>query len=42
MMILAGLVELVLGVRAEQRSLESIAAPLSFQSDEPDTAGVRR
>lgn len=42
MMILAGLVELVLGVRAEQRSLESIAAPLSFQSDEPDIAGVRR
>lgn len=32
MMILGGVVELILGVRAEGRSLECIAAPLSSQS----------
>jgi MFS family permease len=35
LMILAGLVELLLGVRAERRSLEELATPLSAASPEP-------
>ena len=38
LMILAGLVEVILGVRAEQKRLEDIAQPLTAQ----DAAGTRR
>ena len=39
MMILAGLAEIVFGVKAERESLESIAMPLTVE-DRPATAGV--
>ncbi|MGI9008906.1 MAG: hypothetical protein ACR2FU_22405 [Streptosporangiaceae bacterium] len=39
LMIIAGLVEMFLGIKAEQRSLEDIATPLTAQSAEsPATA----
>ena len=41
LMIIGGIVEAVLGVRAEGRSLESIAQPLTAE-DEPDTATTSR
>jgi hypothetical protein len=37
-MIVAALVELIIGVRAERRSLESIAAPLTAIKQETGTA----
>jgi MFS family permease len=39
LMILAGLVELVLGVRAERQSLEDLATPLSAVSPEDSSSG---
>src|SRR5699024_1650799 len=40
LMILAGLVEVALGVRAERRSLEDLATPLSAEDAEGHPSGV--
>jgi hypothetical protein len=39
LMIAGGIIEAILGVRAEGRSLEDIAQPLTAE-DEPDTAAT--
>ena len=41
LLLIAALIELRMGVRAEQESLEDVAAPLAAEDGEPGDGGVR-